>query len=53
MDFTEEKKNAMLTEEKFDKYKAKMEQQEEVFKDNQKQMAKVEIENDELKNDAR
>ena len=43
----------MKLEEKFDQYKAKMEKQEETYKEHQRQLAKMEIENDELKNDIR
>ena len=43
----------MKTEDEFSKYKAKMEAQEKEYKEATMMLAKIEIENDELKNDIR
>jgi len=48
-----EKKHALKTEDDFDKYKGKMKQTEEDYKEATMALAKIEIENDELKNDIR
>lgn len=52
-DLADEKKTSNEFEERLDKLKAQMEKKEEIFKENVKQIAELEIENDELKNDAR
>jgi septal ring factor EnvC (AmiA/AmiB activator) len=53
IDYDEEKKEALKTEERHDKLRQRVEDQEEFVKQTQKDLARVEMENDELKNDVR
>lgn len=52
-ELAQEKKQSIKTEELFDNYKEKMTAREAEFNDAAMQLAKVEIENDELKNEVR
>ena len=53
IEFDSEKKHYNMLEEKYDTLKEKASGLEEKSKEHQRQLAKVEIENDELKNDLR
>lgn len=52
-DLGEEKKLGLKTEDDFDRYKKRVAEQEDEYKEATMQLARIEIENDELKNDTR
>jgi predicted RNase H-like nuclease (RuvC/YqgF family) len=52
-DLADEKKQGLKTEDEFNKYKDKMSFQEKEYKEATMSLARIEIENDELKNDVR
>lgn len=52
-ELAEEKKQGLKTEDDFDKYKKKISGQEDQYKEATMQLAKMEIENEELQNDVR